>query len=84
MFMLEDGEIVGWLMLGMVNLAVFAAVAGSVVRTVLRQRTLENSYRKRMARWHAAAVESGPASESPAYPRAAPAGRVSSHCTRSA
>ena len=54
MFMLDDGEIYGWLVLGMANLAVLAAAAGAVVRTVLRQRARENAYRMRMARWHAA------------------------------
>ena len=52
MFVRDDGEIYGWLVLGMVNLAVIAAAAGAVVL-------------------------------SPAYARAAPAARVSSHCTRS-
>ncbi len=65
MFTFDEGEIYGWLVLGMANLAVFGAVAGAVVRIVLRQRALENAYRMRMARWHAAALESRPEPESP-------------------
>ena len=47
----DDGFVYGGLVLGMLDLVVTAAIATAVVRTVMRQRALENAFRLRVARW---------------------------------
>jgi len=49
----------GLAVLGTINLLAVIAIGTSVVRVVLRQRVIENTWRLRMARWrHQAGVTS--------------------------
>jgi len=47
----NDEFVYGGLLLGMVDLVVVVGISTAVVRTLLRQRAIENAFRVRMARW---------------------------------
>jgi hypothetical protein len=58
--MIFDEDLVySGLLVGMVNLVVVIGISSAVVRTLLRQRAIENAFRLRMARWRQQTRDAG-------------------------